>query len=59
METKEETIIKEVELCKDILWYLKGKEALAKEESIECTFGEEHIEALTELIHQVNNALWQ
>ena len=55
METKEVTIIKEVERCKDIIWYLKGQEALAKEESIDCTFGEEYINALTELIYQVNN----
>jgi len=55
METKEVTIIKEVELCKDILWYLKGQEALSKEESIDCIFGEEYINALTELIYQVNS----
>ena len=52
MKIKEVIIIEEVELCKDILWYLKGQKDLAKKESIDCIFKEEHINALTELIYQ-------
>jgi len=49
------TLIKEVQDCKDILWYLRGQVDLAEKDTISIPFNEEHIESLLELITYTQN----
>ena len=54
MKIEQISAIKEVETCKDILWYLKGQVDLAKKEDLyDCPFDKEHIQALESIIHFV------
>ena len=44
-------IVKEVETCKDVIWYLKGQIDLAKKEDLYgYPFGNEYIQALESII---------
>ena len=44
-------IVKELEFCKDIVWYLKGQIDLAKKEDLYgYPFGNEHIQALESMV---------
>ena len=44
-------IVKEVETCKDVIWYLKGQIDLAKKEDVsDFPFDKEHIRALEDMV---------
>lgn len=55
MEVMQQNIIREVEDCKDILWYLKGQVDLADNSCETYPFDKEHIKSFERVISFVQN----
>ena len=58
MEREQINIIREVEMCKDIIWYLRGQVDLSNGENLYgYPFSKEYIQALESIISYVSRTL--